>query len=212
MSNNSNLRRRGARPGEAADESAGGIRTVPSEDSTSYASFRRDSSANVSDDDATNTTAATRMRRQMSGASVSKDESRLKKVATRIISSLIMISLFIAILLAGHVYVCALVFILQGLLFRELVTVRYNAYFDRIDQTIPLFRTTQWMWFAISIFYAYSEFAVEMIKSNTSLHYLLGYAQLVPMISFSLYIGTFVLTIATMQVGHIKFQLNQLQH
>lgn len=146
----------------------------------------------------------------MSDKAVSKDESRLRKVLTRVISGLIMISLFIAILLSGHVYVCALVFVLEVLLFRELVTVRYNAFFDRIDQTIPLFRTTQWMWFFVAIFYSYSEFAVEMIQSNTKLHDLFEYAQLAPPLSFSLYTGTFVLTIATMQTGHIKFQLNQL--
>ena len=154
-------------------------------------------------------------RRQMSegggSSSVHADESRLRKFLTRLISGLIMISLFVAILLSGHAYVCGLVFVLEVLLFRELVTVRYNAHFDRIDSNIPLFRTTQWMWFSVSLFYVYSEFAVEMIKSNTKLHDdLLGYAQLAPVISFALYAGTFVLTISTMQTGHIRFQLNQL--
>lgn len=149
----------------------------------------------------------------MSTSAIKKDESRFRKVLTRSISGLAMISHFTLILLSGHVYVCGLVFILEILLFRELVTVRYNAYFDRIDQTIPLFRTTQWMWFFVSIFYTYSEFAVEMIKSNMKLHDQLPYfnfVQWTPIISFSLYTGTFVLTIATMQTGHIKFQLNQL--
>ena len=142
--------------------------------------------------------------------SVRKDESRVRKIITRIISGVIMISLFIGIILSGHVYVCALVFVLEVLLFRELVTVRYHCNFDRIEQTIPLFRTTQWMWFFVAIFYTYSEFAVEMIKNNTKLHDLLEYAQLAPLLAFSLYTGTFVLTIATMQTGHIRFQLNQL--
>mmetsp|Transcript_23658 Transcript_23658/g.45024 ORF Transcript_23658/g.45024 Transcript_23658/m.45024 type:complete len:533 (-) Transcript_23658:147-1745(-) len=221
---------------DSADESAGGnvgtfIAPVHSDDNMS--SFLRDSSDNSSsdNDDAASTsngpqttvapTSATqkrasssfppsRMRRQMSASAVSKDESRLRKLLTRILSGLIMISLFIAILLSGHVYVCALVFVLQGLLFRELVTVRYNAFFDRIDRTIPLFRTTQWMWFGVAIFYAYSEFAVEMIKGDTNLHYLLDVAQWAPLLSFGMYTGTFVVTIATMQTGHIKFQLNQL--
>mmetsp|Transcript_8605 Transcript_8605/g.14950 ORF Transcript_8605/g.14950 Transcript_8605/m.14950 type:complete len:508 (-) Transcript_8605:148-1671(-) len=222
----SSLRRRGARRegsspipiprNDSADESAGGvgIAAALSGDSTDMSSFMRGSSSNHSSDASTAGATApptpSRMRRQMSGGAVSKDESRLRKIATRIISSLIMISLFIGILLSGHVYVCALVFVLEVLLFRELVTVRYNAFFDRIDQTIPLFRTTQWMWFFVSIFYTYAEFTVEMIKSNTKLHYLLEYAQWAPMLSFTLYTGTFVLTIATMQTGHIKFQLNQL--
>ena len=140
-------------------------------------------------------------------------ERKPRKFLTRLLSGLIMISLFVCILLAGHVYVCAMVFVLEILLFRELVTVRYNAYYHIIDSNIPLFRTTQWMWFYVSLFYVYSEFAVEMmIKSNIKLHdHFLGHvARLAPVVSFGLYAGTFVLTISTLQTGHIRFQLNQL--
>jgi len=62
----------------------------------------------------------------------------------------------------------------------------------------------------MAIFYTYSDFAVEIIKSNTSLHYLLPYAQHQGTLSFFLYSGVFVLTISTMQIGYIRFQLNQL--
>lgn len=193
---------------DSADESAGGGRGVgvaPAND-------------DVDDDENSSSSLPPRRHRHrhrrsniITSTTHGNDESRLRKILTRILSSLIMISLFIAILLSGHVYVCTLVFILEILLFRELVTVRYNAYFHRIDSTIPLFRTTQWMWFFVSIFYAYSEFAVEMIKNNTKLHeQWLECAQLAPMLSFALYAGTFVLTISTMQAGHIRFQLNQL--
>jgi len=88
--------------------------------------------------------------------------------------------------------------------------VRYNTFFHIIEETIPLFRTTQWLWFVTSIFFTCSHFISEVIKSNTSLHYLLDYAQLFPGFAFLLYSGTFVITIATMQTGHIRFQLNQL--
>jgi len=138
------------------------------------------------------------------------EESKWKKIITRSLSSLFMLSLFFVIVYMGHVYICGLIFIIEVLLFRELVTVRYNTFFNIIEKTIPLFRTTQWMWFVTSIFYTYSDFGVEMIKSNTALHYLLSYAQLQAGFSFLLYSGTFVLTIATMQRDHIKFQLNQL--
>lgn len=49
-----------------------------------------------------------------------------------------------------------------------------------------------------------------LIKSNTSLHGFIDYAQLAPALSFTLYTATFVVTIATFQPGHIRFQLNQL--
>lgn len=145
-----------------------------------------------------------------SGKNLDKQESRWKKIMTRVCSSLLMINFFLGIVYMGHFYICGLIFVIEVLLFRELVTVRYNTFFHIIEETIPLFRTTQWMWFLTSIFYTYSDFGVEMIKSNIALHHLLMYAQLQAWLSFLLYSGTFVLTITTMQRDHIKFQLNQL--
>lgn len=110
----------------------------------------------------------------------------------------------------GHIYICFLIFLVECLLFRELVKVRYNTHFYIIEQNIPLFRTTQWLWFWVALFYTYSDFVLDVIKSNTSLHYLLTYARWHQYFTFSLYAGTFVLTISTLQVGHIRFQLNQL--
>jgi len=210
------LRRRGRRiPEEEDDQQQASFSEVdndhPADKSAGIESFLSDSSDYPLLPPTSSSSSSTiNPRPMMSPSSIRKDESRVRKIITRIISGVIMISLFIGIILSGHVYVCALVFVLEILLFRELVTVRYHCNFDRIEQTIPLFRTTQWMWFFVAIFYTYSEFAVEMIKNNTKLHDLLEYAQLAPMLAFSLYTGTFVLTIATMQTGHIRFQLNQL--
>lgn len=149
-------------------------------------------------------------RRAMSGGSVSKDESKLKKIGIRLASGFSMAFVSLFFVFQGHVYICALIFLVEILLFRELVKVRYNTFFHIIEETIPLFRTTQWLWFVTSIFYTCSDFIVEVIKSNTSLHYLLNYAQLFPGFAFLLYSGTFVITIATMQKDHIRFQINQL--
>lgn len=147
----------------------------------------------------------------MTGAEVKKDENRFQKIVIRAISGFSLIGIFMVCIYLGHVYVCGLVALSEFLLFRELVKVRYNAYFHtRIENTIPLFRTTQWMWFCVAIFYTYGDFISEVIQSNTSLHYLVAYAQYLNSVAFLLYSCTFVVTIATMQVGHIKFQLNQL--
>ena len=92
-----------------------------------------------------------------------------------------------------------------------MVKVRYNAYFNTIQDTIPLFRTTQWLWFAVAIFYTYGDFIRDIvIQGNPDYHIFYRYVHFIPSLSFLLYSGTFVMTIATMQVGHIKFQLNQL--
>lgn len=133
-----------------------------------------------------------------------------EKFLTRFVAGMTLLGIFCYLLYRGHVYVCAFVSILQILLFRELVTVRYNAYFHIIEQNIPLFRTTQWMWFFLAIFYTYSDFALDIVMNNTSLHFLKPYAQLQGPFSFLLYTGTFILTITTMKIGYIRFQINQL--
>ena len=92
-----------------------------------------------------------------------------------------------------------------------MVKVRYSTYFDQIQDTIPLFRTTQWLWFAVAISYTYGDFFRDIIiQGNPELHSYKRFAHYLPSLSFLLYSGSFVMTIATMQVGHIKFQINQL--
>lgn len=149
-------------------------------------------------------------RRAMGKDAVAKDERTASKFFIRAVSGLILVSGFSLVLYSGHVYICALVALVEIFLFRELVKVRYNTFFHIIEDTIPMFRTTQWLWFCVAIFYTYSDFVFDVIKSNTALHYLLIYDKLQTPLAFALYSGTFIITIATMQTGHIKFQLNQL--
>jgi phosphatidate cytidylyltransferase len=110
----------------------------------------------------------------------------------------------------GHLYVCSLVAVIELLLFRELVRVRYNAHFDTVQNRIPFFRTTQWCWFVLSIVYTYGDFVYDVIQSNPRMHHLNRYLQYLSTVSFILYSGVLVLTISTLQPGYIKFQMNQL--
>ena len=128
----------------------------------------------------------------------------------RVLSGAGLIGIFVSCVYMGHVYVCLIVALGQLLLFRELVKVRYNTHFNKIQDTIPLFRTLQWMWFSVAIIYTYGDFVAEIIQKNQQLHYLIPYSRYNASLAFCLYSATFVLTISTMQVGHIKFQLNQL--
>ena len=107
-------------------------------------------------------------------------------------------------------YICALVVLIEILLFKELVRVRYSTNFETIQDQIPLFRTTQWSWFLVASFYTYGEFVYDIIQSNQKLHYLLPYTQHFGGLSFFLYSMVLVLTITTLQRQHIRFQINQL--
>jgi hypothetical protein len=139
-----------------------------------------------------------------------EDERKGTRIFKRVAGGVLLFCIFAGLVYAGHLYICALVALVQLLLFRELVRVRYSAYYHRIQDTIPLFRTTQWMWFAVAIFYSYADFVHTIIENNLHMHYLSRYSQYFPSISFCLYSGTFVLTITTLQRDNIKFQINQL--
>jgi len=144
------------------------------------------------------------------GAEVSKDEKRKQKIIIRVISGTFLVLGFLTILYMGHIYICGLVALTELLLFRELVGVRYNTYFHIIENNVPLFRTTQWLWFIVAVFYTYSDFISDMIQSNTELHRFNFFVHIHTSASFLLYTSVFVLTIATLQRDHIRFQMNQL--
>ena len=137
----------------------------------------------------------------ISGAVTRRDESRLRKIAVRVVFGVGMFGVFCTLVFLGHTWICGLIALIEMLVFRELVRVRYSVYYERIQDTIPFFRTTQWLWFAVAIFYTYGAFLSEILQSNQSLHYLLKYMQYFPSVSFILYSGTFVLTISTLQRG-----------
>jgi hypothetical protein len=84
-------------------------------------------------------------RKAMSADQVQQDESKLKKVMVRVVFGFCMFGVFSGSVYMGHLYICLLVAAIEMLLFRELVRVRYSAYFQTIQNTIPLFRTTQWV-------------------------------------------------------------------
>lgn len=146
----------------------------------------------------------------LSAQQVQKDERRVNKILSRMLGGVSMFSVFCTSVYMGHAVVCVMVALIEVLLFRELVRVRYSKFFLQIQDTIPLFRTTQWLWFTVAIFYTYGDFLSDVIQSNSKMHYLLPYSQYWPTLSFILYSGTLIVTISTLQREHIKFQINQL--
>ena len=129
----------------------------------------------------------------------------------------LLFSCFSGIVYLGHLYICILVAIIETVLFYELVRVRYSTFFhNTIKDTIPLFRTTQWMWFTTAIVYTYGDFVADVVQNNyqaeghSALHHLVPYIPYTSSISFVLYSTTLMVTIVTLQREHLKFQINQL--
>ena len=85
---------------------------------------------------------------------VKKEPVTLKKVMTRTITALVLTFLYLAMLQAGHFY-CILVGVMsQAELYRELVNVRYV---EAKERKMPWFRTLQWAWFVVPMFFVYGE-------------------------------------------------------
>ncbi|GMI08852.1 hypothetical protein TrLO_g10185 [Triparma laevis f. longispina] len=152
-------------------------------------------------------------RSAMTGDAVKKDEGKRQKILTRVFFGVLMVLGFLFVMFAGHVYLCALVALVEVLLFKELVKVRYNAHLETIEKNVPLFRTTQWAWFLVSIYYTYGDFLLELLKNNERTHATAIYwksSQFHALSSFGLYSAVFVITVVTLRKDFIKFQLNQL--
>ncbi|CAH0492612.1 unnamed protein product [Peronospora farinosa] len=131
------------------------------------------------------------------------------KFITRAVAGLAMLFGLIPILYGGHMYAWGLVVVLQTLLFRELVNVRYRA---AAEKNIPWFRSVQWMWFLVALFYNYGDSFGAFIESSkirfvppVIVHYLRYHTW----VSFSLYALLFVMSVLSLKKGYYKYQMGQ---
>ncbi|KAL7558020.1 hypothetical protein ACA910_005500 [Epithemia clementina (nom. ined.)] len=143
---------------------------------------------------------------------VRKKELTLRRFLLRLSIGSVLFSSFCGIVYLGHLYICLLVVLIETVLFYELVRVRYFAFYPHIkDNTIPLFRTTQWMWFFTAMIYTYGDFLSDIVQHNhEEWHQVVPYLPYFGSISLVLYSATLMVTIVTLQRDHLKFQINQL--
>nr|CCA13890.1 phosphatidate cytidylyltransferase putative [Albugo laibachii Nc14] len=121
----------------------------------------------------------------------------------------LMIALFSAILYGGHLYAWILVVVLQTLIFKELVNVRYRA---AAEKNIPWFRSIQWSWFLVALIYNYGDsFAtfVETRKIRVVPPFVVRYLGYHTWVSFSLYAVLFVMSVLSLKKGYYKYQMGQ---
>mmetsp|Transcript_14286 Transcript_14286/g.21153 ORF Transcript_14286/g.21153 Transcript_14286/m.21153 type:complete len:473 (+) Transcript_14286:73-1491(+) len=137
----------------------------------------------------------------------SASEKKVKKIITRILFGFVMMLAFGIIIWSGHLYVCMLVLFLQCMVFNEMVSVRYNL---AKDKAIPLFRTLQYGWFAIAVFYIYGDFLHEFVKMHRELVWLAPITNWLAGISFGMYCCIFVLSVLTLKKGFYRYQVGQL--
>jgi phosphatidate cytidylyltransferase len=87
-------------------------------------------------------------------------DDRWRKAAVRTVSTVVMLGGFVLIFSLGHVAVGCLVLLLQGIIFNEIVGLRY-ARMQEIG--IPHFRFMTWYFYLATVFYAYGRVLHNLI-------------------------------------------------
>lgn len=135
-------------------------------------------------------------------------ESKCSKLKTRLLYGWILIFLFLGLMYSGPIYVCLLVAFLQVLIYRELLNIRYNA---AKAEKVPLFRTIQWLWFAVAMMYIYGDSFFDFLATLDSHSYdgkkLKNYHTA---LSYLAYCALFVASTISLKEGSYKYQMKQL--
>ncbi|ETV71819.1 hypothetical protein, variant 3 [Aphanomyces astaci] len=182
--------KRRAQPNTLATSFKAGTPTSPKHDASSPLSHKKDANG---------------------GVPVGEDIAKPNlSVIKRVVAGFSMIALFGLIIYGGHLYVTLLVVVLQTLIFRELVNVRYRA---AAEKNIPWFRSIQWCWFGVALLYNYGDSFQTFLRSNHNqldFPWLRMYLQYHTWVSFSLYATLFVFSVLSLKKGYYKYQMGQL--
>jgi phosphatidate cytidylyltransferase len=119
----------------------------------------------------------------------------------------VLISFYMLVMRAGHLYCVICVILTQIELFRELVNVRYV---EAKEKKMPLFRTIQWSWFVVAMLYIYIESLHIFWVEREQMQYITSSTRYLNYVIFALYCAVFITTVLTLKKGLIRFQISQM--
>lgn len=132
-----------------------------------------------------------------------------RSFATRAKAALAMAVFFAAVVWAGHFYVWVMILGLQVMSFRELHLLYHNS--KKEQEAMPLFTVLQWVWFAAAMFYVNADFvhgfALEYHPHNKRTS---SFARYWEAFAFFLYCVVFTLSVYTLRVDAVRYQVGQL--
>ncbi|KAJ8445579.1 hypothetical protein Cgig2_012467 [Carnegiea gigantea] len=139
------------------------------------------------------------------------DNNKYKSMWIRTYSTLWMIGGFIFIIYMGHLYICAMVIVIQILMARELFNLLRKV---REDRHLPGFRLLNWHFFFTVMLFVYgrilSQRLVNTVTSDKVLYKLVSSLIKYHMvICYSLYIAGFMWFILTLKKKMYKYQFGQ---
>jgi phosphatidate cytidylyltransferase len=132
---------------------------------------------------------------------------------TRVISSIWMIGGFAAIVYMGHLYIWAMIVVIQLFMAQELFTLAGHVQKENKKQ-LPGFRFLNWHFFITAMVYVYGRFlSKQLVKTISSDRFLiLIFSWLIQyhmIICYFLYIAGFVWFILTLKKGMYQYQFGQ---
>lgn len=139
------------------------------------------------------------------------DQQKYQKFRTRALSSAWMIAGFMFILYMGHLYIWAMIVVLQIFMARELFILARAA---QREKQLPGFRLLNWHFFFTAMVYVYGRFLSKQLVSAISSDKLLsqlfsGFIKYHMLICYFLYIAGFVWFILTLRKGNYQYQFGQ---
>ena len=129
-----------------------------------------------------------------------------KSVITRTITACVLIVMYLIMLRAGHFYCILVGACTQVELYRELVNVRYVPAKER---SMPLFRSLQWGWFWVAMFWCYGEAMHNFCRGNKEFKYLTVVTEHIDKVVFIIYCILFVASVLSMRKDMVRFQISQ---
>ncbi|KAF7121300.1 hypothetical protein RHSIM_Rhsim13G0146800 [Rhododendron simsii] len=139
------------------------------------------------------------------------DQNKYRSMLTRIYSSIWMIGGFILILYLGHLYIWAMVVVIQIFMARELFSLLRKSHEDR---QLPGFRQMNWHFFFTAVLFVYGRFLnqqlVNTVTSGQPLYQLVSTFIKYHMVTcYFLYIAGFMWFILTLKKKMYKYQFGQ---
>lgn len=153
---------------------------------------------------------------EASAHAVCAAEKKRYKQIVRVVSGAFMFATALGVLHLGHLAVCGLVFVIQVMIFKEVTMVRYRT---EKSSEVPMFRTIQWLWFAVAIFFSYGDALSNTMPTPLSkwLHrrkhrlaifaFFIDNHEVITLLSYS---AVFVLTVLSFKKHYYKYQMGQL--
>ncbi len=129
-----------------------------------------------------------------------------KSVITRTITACVLIIMYLVMLRAGHFYCILVGACTQVELYRELVNVRYVPAKER---SMPLFRSLQWGWFWVAMFWCYGEALHNFCKENREFKHFTVVTEHTDTVVFIMYCSLFVASVLSMRKDLVRFQISQ---